>query len=219
MSLAATSLSTRAYDRFKELLFTQRLKLGSVMSQAELSALLDVSVTPLRDAIRTLQAEGLVVVQPRSGIHILKPDTDLIRHTFQLRRLLEREAVRRTVETASDEAIAGWRQAHLTLSEDVSAGLAQPALGDRAAALDRGFHDAMIALLNNPVIASVYARNEERIALTRLYLRYATHAPTVRQTLAEHMALIDAFAHRDAKAAAVAMERHMDLALHRALGL
>jgi DNA-binding GntR family transcriptional regulator len=213
------SLSKFAYDRFKDMLFARQVTLGAVMSQSELSRLLDVPVTPLRDAIRTLQAEGLVTVQPRSGIRIFKPDTDLIKNTFQLRRLIEREAVRLATETASDQLIKSWHNAHLALRFDVEKGLEQPELGDRAAALDRSFHGALVGCLRNSVIVSVYNRNEEQIALIRLYMSYAMHGPVVEQTIAEHLALIEALARRDAAGAATAIDRHIDLALHRALGI
>ncbi|MDQ4060638.1 MAG: GntR family transcriptional regulator, partial [Pseudomonadota bacterium] len=113
------NLSQVAYERFKKRLFARELPLGAVMSQSELCELLDVPVTPLRDAIRTLQAEGLVEILPRSGIRIPKPDTDLIRHTFQLRRILEREGVRQFLKVSSDDEIARWRLRHAELQDRI----------------------------------------------------------------------------------------------------
>jgi DNA-binding GntR family transcriptional regulator len=189
------------------------------MSQSELCELLDVPVTPLRDAIRTLQAEGLVEILPRSGIRIPKPDTDLIRHTFQLRRILEREGVRQFLKVSSDDEIARWRLRHAELQDRIESGsLRQPELGDELTDVDKGFHTAIIGSLRNPIIDVFYRRNEEQILLIRVDQRYVLSPPLVRQTLEEHFAILASLEQRDEPAAIAAMERHMDMAMRRALG-
>lgn len=213
------NLSQVAYERFKKRLFARELPLGAVMSQSELCELLDVPVTPLRDAIRTLQAEGLVEILPRSGIRIPKPDTDLIRHTFQLRRILEREGVRQFLKVSSDDEIARWWLRHAELQDRIESGsLRQPELGDDLTDVDKGFHTAIIGSLRNPIIDVFYRRNEEQILLIRVDQRYVLSPPLVRQTLEEHFAILASLEQRDEPAAIAAMERHMDMAMRRALG-
>ena len=214
----AGSLGMRAYRRCKSLLLSATLPPGSVVSQTELSARLDVPVTPLRDALRTLQAEGLVQVMPRAGIRILRPDADLIRNTFQLRRLLEREAVRRFTEQADGAAIQALADRHAALRSRLS-DLSHADLRNRFRELDRAFHKALIASLQNPVIATVYERNEDQVTFIRNHLSNLVTLPVVRQTLDEHDAILHALARRDPARAARAMDRHMDRALHRALGI
>ena len=80
------SLSDVAYQRFKQRLFDHTIEPGAVMTQGQLSEMLDVPVTPLRDAIRTLHAEGLVEILPRNGIRMVRPGMEIIRHTYQMRR-------------------------------------------------------------------------------------------------------------------------------------
>ena len=67
-------LSHLAYQRFKEHLLTGQIKSGSAISQSELVRTLGVPISPLREAIQVLQAEGLLTVMPRSGIRIVQPD-------------------------------------------------------------------------------------------------------------------------------------------------
>src|SRR5260221_14206241 len=93
-------LSHLAYRRFKEALFDRRIRTGTVVSQAELAEIVGVPIGPLREALPVLESEGLLTVMPRSGIRICKPDFELIKHSYQLRRILEREAVARFVEQA-----------------------------------------------------------------------------------------------------------------------
>src|SRR4051794_40664782 len=77
---ASVKLSQLAYQRFKEGLLTGRIEAGAVMSQADLVRLLDVPISPLREAIQVLESEGLLKVAPRSGIEIMKPDMELIKN-------------------------------------------------------------------------------------------------------------------------------------------
>ena len=212
------NLSLRAYTRCKALLLSAELDPGSVVSQADLSARLKVPVTPLRDALRTLQAEGLVQVLPRAGIRIVKPDAELVRNTFQLRRLLEGEAIRRFTETAAMDQIEDWIERHRVLQADLAA-LSQTALRERSRMLDRTFHAALVASLRNSVITKVYERNEDQITLVRNHLSNTATILLVRQTLDEHGAILSAVARRDQKRAGAAMHRHMERSLHRALGI
>src|SRR5262249_43138049 len=87
------TLSRLAYERFKAALFERRIEAGAFMSQSELVALLGLPLGPVRDALQALQAEGLVTIRARSGIEITKADFALIRNTYQLRFMLERQAV------------------------------------------------------------------------------------------------------------------------------
>jgi DNA-binding GntR family transcriptional regulator len=188
-----------------------------VVTQAELADLLEVPRTPLRDAIRTLQAEGLVEILPRSGIRIPRPDNEKVRQAFGLRKLLEREAARRAAETAPTQAILGWRARHEAMRADLPE-LDEPAQRDRLTELDVGFHAGLVATLRNPLIATIYRQVDERIILYRLDRAYLLTTPLILRTLTEHEAVLAAIAARDADAAGAAMDRHMDAALARALG-
>src|SRR5258708_16055736 len=83
-------LSDLAYDRIVEALFDRRLPAGAFVSQSELVKLLGIPVAPLRDALRVLQAEGVLTIHPRSGIQFVKPGLELTRATYQFRTIIER---------------------------------------------------------------------------------------------------------------------------------
>jgi DNA-binding GntR family transcriptional regulator len=81
----ARRLSDVAYDRILECLFDRRVSAGAFVSQGELSQLVRVPVAPLRDALRVLEAEGILKIHPRSGIQFVKPGLELTRATYQFR--------------------------------------------------------------------------------------------------------------------------------------
>ena len=213
------SLSDVAYQRFKEHLFARRLPLGGTVSQAALVALLEVPVTPLRDAMRVLQSEGLIEVIPRSGVRILKPDMELIRHTYQLRRMIEREAVARFAEACPPERITAWRAQHADLAREAETDADPRLLASRTAAIDDGFHAAIVAALKNPIIDGVYRQTKDRIRLIRLDQAYVLSPVKVRDTMAEHGRVLDALARHDRDGAVAAMDHHLTRSMHRAMGV
>lgn len=212
-------LSEIAYQRFRESLFTQRLALGAVVSQAELVQLLGVPLTPLRDAVQRLHSEGLVEVMPRSGIRILKPNMELVRHTYQLRTLLEREAIRRYAEICDEAELDDWRERHEAILRALDAGIPQVKAAAMAQRIDDDFHHLIIGTLKNPIIDEVYRRTRDRVALIRLDSHYVRSPLLIRATMAEHGRIIEALRTHDRDAAAAAMDDHLSRSLHRAMGI
>ena len=215
----SVKLSQVAYRQFKELLLTGRIKSGSVLSQAELVRLVGVPISPLREAVQVLEAEGLLAVEARSGIRIVKPDLELIKNAYQLRRLIEREAVIRFTSTCPSAQLEEWEQRHLELRAAVEAGLDQPELADRVDAVDRAFHDAVVGSLRNPLIDETYARNMERLVLIRLDRADALTPLLVKLSMAEHLKVIAAMKRQDPELAAAAMDEHLTITMHRAMGI
>jgi DNA-binding GntR family transcriptional regulator len=212
-------LSEVAYKRFKEYLVTGRITAGATMAQADLVRLLDVPISPLREAFQVLEAEGLLTVMPRSGIRIAKPDIEAIKNCFQLRRMLEREAVVRFALGASSTEIDNWEQRHRQLAEDVEAGLDEPALGARAVEVDESFHDTLLRSLGNPIIDQVYRRTREQLHLAGLTGPNAITPLLVKVTMVEHLRIIDALQRQDLQGATAAMDEHMTRSMHRAMGI
>ena len=79
----ARRLSDVAYDRILECLFDRRVSAGAFVSQGELSDLVGIPVAPLRDALRVLEAEGILSIHPRSGIQFVRPGLELTRSRIE----------------------------------------------------------------------------------------------------------------------------------------
>lgn len=210
-------LSQLAYRRFKAALLDRKIKPGSTLSQAELVRILGVPISPVREAVQVLESEGLLQVRPRSGIKIIKPDMELIAHCYQLRRILEREAVRKYAVMVSLREVEEWEARHRELLRATTQGLDDEVLGKRSDTVDDGFHDALFRTLRNPVIDETYQRVRERLALTAL--DHCESPLLVRLTVGEHIKIIDALKREDPDGAVAAMDEHMTRAMHRAMGL
>src|SRR6185295_11922964 len=119
-------LSEVAYTRILEILFERRLPAGAFVSQNELVKMTGVPLTPLRDALRVLETDGIVTVHPRAGIEFIKPGLELTRATYQFRGIIEAAAVAVYSETADEREMEDLERRHLRVIAAVEeAGLTQ----------------------------------------------------------------------------------------------
>ena len=214
---AGGRLSDLAYNRILEGLFDRRLPAGAFVSQNALVQLVGVPLAPLRDALRVLEAEGVLQIHPRSGIQFVKPGLELTRATYQFRAIIERAAVAVHAETADEAELAETARRHRALMAELEAnGLTDDAKAE-IEALELLLHNAIIGSLNNPLIETSYKRMHNYLRLVRLDRRITV--PIVLRSLREHMEIIDACAARDKERAVKALDAHFTLALQRHMGM
>jgi DNA-binding GntR family transcriptional regulator len=205
-----------AYDLIKESIFSRALKPGQFVTQAELVKLLGVSLGPLREAIQQLMWEELVLVHPQRGIQIAQTNIKQVREAFQLRKILEKEAVHNFVKNASDEKVT-----LLKISIDEVVERNKAAREDEATLIDVlnvdfGFHETLIEELKNDLISQVFKRNFDKIRIAWLESAY-THE-IVGPAMKEHARILKAIKKRDIDAADRAVENHLDISLKRIMG-
>jgi DNA-binding GntR family transcriptional regulator len=212
-----TRLSDLAYARIFESVYDRKLPAGAFVSQSQLVELTGVPVAPLRDALRTLEAEGVLTIHPHSGIQFIKPGLELTRSTYQFRGIVEAAAVAVYAETAADTEIRALLERH----KEVAASLERDGLTPQNAAdleqLEESMHGAIVASLNNPLIDTSYRRIRYYLRLLRLDRKMS--APLALRSLREHIVVLEACQARDASAAVAAIQTHFAAALQRNLGL
>lgn len=209
-------LSDLAYERVLEALFERRVQAGSFVSQGELSEIVGVPVAPLRDALRVLEAEGILAIHPRSGIQFVRPGLELTRSTYQFRSILERAAVRVFAEQGDEDLIEEIGRRHQALIAGIGErGLTADGLAEMEE-LERMLHNAVIGILRNPLIDSSYHRMHNYLRLLRLDRKLT--APVALRTLKEHVEIIEACRKRDADRAEAALDAHFQAAMQRSLG-
>ena len=210
-------LSDIAYTRVLEALFDRSLPAGAFVSQSELVKLIGVPVAPLRDALRVLEAEGILAIHPRSGIQFTKPGAELTKSTYQFRTIIERTAVRTFCETATDEEITTLRKRHLELALKLEETGINPEMLGEIAVLEDLFHNSIIQSLRNPLIETAYVRMRNYLHLVRLDRRMTV--PLAQRTMREHLEVIAALEERDPDASEMAIVAHFTTALQRHLGM
>lgn len=216
-SVETIRLSDVAYRKVLEGLFDRTVPAGAFVSQNELVNLLGIPVQPLRDALRVLEAEGVLTIHPRSGIQFLKPDLELARSTYQFRAFIERPAARAFAETGDAAEVAALIEEHRTLMTRIEQGTFDAEVQAQLGRLEERLHAGMIASLRNPLVETTARRLNNYLTLIRLD-RLMTQ-PLALRTLREHLDILEAAAARDADATEAAIVTHFQNALQRILGM
>lgn len=209
------NLRERAYRDFTARLFAREIRPGQFVSQRELVGITGMPLGAIRELIPRLEADGLIKTVPQRGMQIAHIDVDLIRNAFQLRMILEKEAVLAFAGGASDDELATIRQAHLDTLAEARLGVT-PELLARAQQMDWDLHDLMIDRLGNEIISNVYRVNSIKIRLISQE-RVRMLPQLVVSVMEEHLAILDPLVRRDAAGAARALAAHIDVARNRAL--
>jgi DNA-binding GntR family transcriptional regulator len=210
-------LSDLAYVRILENLFARRLPAGAFVSQNDLVKLLGIPVAPLRDALRTLEVEGILTIHPRSGIQFVKPGLELTKSTYQFRTIIERAAVRVFAEFGDEDLIRGIAERHRKVAAELEgSGLTREAIVEFEV-LETLLHDPVIASLRNPLIETSYRRMHNYLRLVRLDRKLTV--PLALRSIREHLEIIEACEARDPDRAEAALVAHFNAALQRHLGM
>jgi DNA-binding GntR family transcriptional regulator len=216
-SPATQRMSDIAYDRILEGLFDRRVPVGAFISQNELSAIINVAVAPLRDALRMLEAEGILTIHPRSGIQFVRPGMELTRSTYQFRIIIERAAVRVFAEEGDEHLMAMLEVRHSRLARATEKGILTSEMLEELDALEIELHSSIIQALRNPLIETTYRRMHNYLRLLRLDRKLTP--PIIRRTIGEHLDILEACSKRNADAAEAALVAHFQAAVQRNLGL
>lgn len=183
---------------------------GSRLNVAEIAASLNVSVTPVKEALKKLESDGLIVVKPRSGTYV---------STLTEKDMRELTAVRKGLETMALALRAeplGALEREVVQSElDVWKGAQEDGDLARASRAHRMFHRKLVALSGNAMLVELYDYLMSRASLFMAY--HANHYILTKTEIENHQALLDAVAAGDRKKLETLMEKHFDLALQRGL--
>jgi DNA-binding GntR family transcriptional regulator len=214
---ATMTLRTDVYDQLKDRLFAGQLRTGQFVSQRELADLLGATLNPVREAIRKLEAEGLINIYAQRGIQIVEGGPKAINDTYDYRLLLETNAVKLLIARADAETIAGMVR---NVEKSLEALAKSPKDRKvRFAALDADyqFHKDLIDFQKNEIISKHYSLNAARLRLFRASLG----EPLQRLEVAakEHLEILDACLARNADLAVARLSEHVQISREHSLGI
>ncbi len=195
-----------AYVRLKRSLFESTILPGQLVSQKELARLINCPLGPTREAIQQLAAEALLRVVPQRGIVINEITLDFIRNVFQLRTMIEREAVQAFFAKALRAEARALRSEQQAILRRAEARIDKPLLAD-ALRVEWSFHDRIVGALANTLVEEIYRVNSDRIRLIQAKRGYV--AERLPSAMREHVAIVDAGLRKGPMAAAAAMDHHL----------
>jgi DNA-binding GntR family transcriptional regulator len=197
-SIKRQTLADSVYVQLKTAIMRGRLRDGTELKQGELAAQLGVSRVPVREALRRLQSEHLVVAEPFQCFVVTSLTSDQVRELLELREELEVFALKKTLSSEGmKQRIQAAKSAakSLTLSQEDESWLAA----------DREFHRE----LNGATTAVATIIEDVRERVHRYYLSAPALVQRRREVLKEHSALIAALEAGDEDAVEQAIRHHV----------
>ena len=191
-----TSKTELVTGMLRELIVTGELEAGASLRQRDLAERLGVSPTPVREALRRLDSEGLVTTDAHRSATVAESSLGVTEENYRIRAALE--------SLAAELAAQRITECQLAEIERVNGLIGQLDDGDgRYGSLNREFHFAIYQAASSPVLLS----------LMRMLWQALPDGPKVDRThqgsAAEHAAIIDALRDGDSKRAAELTHRHI----------
>ena len=206
--VAATPLSRRVpfarqiADTLRDMIVRGDLAAGSRIIERMLCERLSVSRTPLREALKLLEADGLIELTQNRGARVMSLTIEEAAHLFEVIAGLEGFAAELAVARARPEDIGALDLQHAQMLRHYA-----DQEKDAYFALNNALHDAVVRLSGNPLLIATHAS----IMLRARRGRYMAiiDPKRWRESVAEHEALMVAFHARDSTAAAALWRRHL----------
>lgn len=196
------ALHDQVTQRLRNLLVEGRIAPGAKLNERELCEALQVSRTPLREAIKHLAAEGLVDLLPNRGAVAVRLTPADVEHAFEVLASLEGLSGELAAARASDAEIAEIRALHFEM-------LACHARQDLSGyyRLNAQIHAALNAAARNPVLTQHYAAINARVQA----LRFRTNQDSAKwqRAVHEHERMVQALAARDGAALRAVLVQHL----------
>lgn len=188
--------------RLRQMLVENQIPPGAKLNERELAEVLQVSRTPLREAIRMLAAEGLVELLPNRGAIAVSLSEEDVRHTFEVMAGLEALSGELAAQRITDAEMSEIRAMHYEM-------LAAYTRGDLSAyyRLNAQIHRAINAAAKNPVLSATY--NQVNARLQALRFRSNQDGHKWQRAVQEHEAMIEALSRRDATAMRQVLLTHL----------
>ena len=207
VSLAPRPLYEEVAELLRQRIFKRELEPGSWIDEMKISEEFGISRTPLREALKVLAAEGLVTMKVRRGAYVTEVSQQDLSDVYHLLSLLESDAAAVVATKATDAELKELQSLHKALAAAAAPGkTAGQANTDQFFALNEQFHMRLLEIANNRWRDQMVADLRKVMKLNRHNSLLKTGR--IEESLAEHRAIMDALAARDAALTAQRVREH-----------
>lgn len=198
------SRTQHVLETIKHAILTGQLRPGTALVEAELAARFGVSKTPVREALKTLAGTGLVEMSQYKGATVRTVDATMARSVYDVRLLLEPEALRRAVSSgASLQTASDALQRSATAADQAERSLA-----------NRDFHRALYGGCGNQLLVRMLDDLRDQAALVSAVAWQAV--PSWEREAREHQEILAAALAGDAEGSARLLHAHIESFVNRA---
>jgi DNA-binding GntR family transcriptional regulator len=196
-----TGATERIVESITTAIVERRLMPGTKLAEQKIADIFQVSRTLVRQALNRLSRDKLVTLEPARGARVAEPSVEEARQVFEVRQMLEAALVRRLAQRITREQVAELRD-HLAAER---ASVQRVDVPGRTRLL-ADFHTVLARMLGNDTLAEMLAELVSRCSLIALMYQSSDSA---EHSYEEHVAIVDALAKHDARAATRLMEEHL----------
>jgi len=198
------------FQILRESILTELFRPGERLNIKDLRAKLGVSLTPIRDAINRLAAEGLVEIRPRSGTFVTDLSAEEVAETFEIRSALECLAAEKMITRVTAQDIE--------LIRALVADIEQPVTNERERSLHERknveLHSLIVELSGNRKLVEIYRGLNAHIKIARIHHSREGWTQRIEKEIAEHRAILRAIEERDLQSLIQALRQHIQHASH-----
>lgn len=197
------SLRGRVYNILRENILNGKYAPGDNLIEMKIAAELNVSRTPVREALRQLELEGLIESIPNKGVTVKGITVKDMEDIYKIRVLLEGLAAKLAVENIADDEIKKLQEIYdlmefYTAKNDINA----------ISKLNTEFHDVIYAATKSNVLQHI-------LKDFQFYVKWARHESLSspgrkEEALKEHLSILEAFKNKDLEAAGVSLKIHVE---------
>lgn len=191
------------FNTLRQAILRGELKPGERLMEVQLANKLGVSRTPIREAIRKLELEGLVLMIPRRGAEVARISEKNLRDVLEVRRGLEDLTMELACQRISESQIVELKKANVNFENSLTSNDVT-----MIAEADERFHEIIYKATGNDKLVQVINNIKEQ--MYRYRLEYIKDSAKRQKLVAEHKAIVAALEQRSLKDAQDRMRAHID---------
>ena len=190
------------FNTLRESILKGELQPGERLMELQLASKLGVSRTPIREAIRMLEQEGLAVTMPRKGAEVARMTLKDMEDVLEVREALDELAARIACAKINDEQLENLKSIRDEFKKSLDSGDVK-----KIAEEDVRFHDAIYEATDNAKLIALTNNIREQMYRYRVeYLKNQNNYPIL---IAEHDAIVNALEQRDKEMVTAEMHTHV----------
>jgi len=197
-----------AYLRLREMILSGTLEMGARLVETRMAAMIGLSRTPVREALRRLTSDGLVVFRPNRGYQVIAFSARDVAEIYSCRALLESEAVRLVAQNGLRPAARDRLDALIAEAGELFAADVPPATRrQKFLPLNNAFHDRLYSECGNAALLTMIRKNLAIPAGIRNYFKFSD--ARLGASHDAHEKILRAVAAGEATRAAALMREHI----------
>ena len=201
----ASRLGDQVYGHLIEAIATNTLPEGAKIQEEDLAEQMGVSKTPIREALRRLEAEGFVVANSHRTPEVRRLDRVDVVELYSIREYLERLAIRATTELADPKILSALEELQRKAEEDLASG--RWADIGQSVAYNQKFHHLILKGAMNQRLQRTYGLID--VDIRRLAYRSIRVAGRQREAVTQHRTILEAIKNREVDLAETLITQHI----------